>query len=208
VKETKKLSCIIASAKSEVIRGLVDKQPTIEIENVVASATVNEKIDLNHIVKRFSNVDYRPDIFPGLVFRLERPKTAVLIFETGRMVCTGAKSERQARIAVKRVVDMLRRQGITIRNEPIVEIQNIVAYANLNEEVDLERLVYKLNKTMYEPEQFPGAVHRMDDPKVVFLIFSTGKLVCVGAKKEKEVSRAVMKLQKILKENDLIVHRE
>lgn len=208
MKETKKLSCIIASAKSEVIRGLVDKQPTIEIENVVASATVNEKIDLNHIVKRFSNVDYRPDIFPGLVFRLERPKTAVLIFETGRMVCTGAKSERQARIAVKRVVDMLRRQGITIRNEPIVEIQNIVAYANLNEEVDLERLVYKLNKTMYEPEQFPGAVHRMDDPKVVFLIFSTGKLVCVGAKKEKEVSRAVMKLQKILKENDLIVHRE
>jgi len=208
VKETKKLSCIIASAKSEVIRGLMDKQPTIEIENVVASATVNEKINLNYIVKRFSNVDYRPDIFPGLVFRLERPKTAVLIFETGRMVCTGAKSERQARIAVKRVVDMLRRQGITIRNEPIVEIQNIVAYANLNEEVDLERLVYKLNKTMYEPEQFPGAVHRMDDPKVVFLIFSTGKLVCVGAKKEKEVSRAVMKLQKILKENDLIVHRE
>ena len=208
MKETKKLSCIIASAKSEVIRDLVDKQPTIEIENVVASATVNEKIDLNHIVKRFSNVDYRPDIFPGLVFRLERPKTAVLIFETGRMVCTGAKSERQARIAVKRVVDRLRRQGITIRNEPIVEIQNIVAYANLNEEVDLERLVYKLNKTMYEPEQFPGAVHRMDDPKVVFLIFSTGKLVCVGAKKEKEVSRAVMKLQKILKENDLIVHRE
>lgn len=208
MKETKKLSCIIASAKSEVIRGLVDKQPTIEIENVVASATVNEKINLNYIVKRFSNVDYRPDIFPGLVFRLERPKTAVLIFETGRMVCTGAKSERQARIAVKRVVDRLRRQGITIRNEPIVEIQNIVAYANLNEEVDLERLVYKLNKTMYEPEQFPGAVHRMDDPKVVFLIFSTGKLVCVGAKKEKEVSRAVMKLQKILKENDLIVHRE
>ena len=208
MKETKKLSCIIASAKSEVIRGLMDKQPTIEIENVVASATVNEKINLNYIVKRFSNVDYRPDIFPGLVFRLERPKTAVLIFETGRMVCTGAKSERQARIAVKRVVDMLRRQGITIRNEPIVEIQNIVAYANLNEEVDLERLVYKLNKTMYEPEQFPGAVHRMDDPKVVFLIFSTGKLVCVGAKKEKEVSRAVMKLQKILKENDLIVHRE
>ena len=208
MKETKKLSCIIASAKSEVIRGLVDKQPTIEIENVVASATVNEKINLNYIVKRFSNVDYRPDIFPGLVFRLERPKTAVLIFETGRMVCTGAKSERQARIAVKRVVDRLRRQGITIRNEPIVKIQNIVAYANLNEEVDLERLVYKLNKTMYEPEQFPGAVHRMDDPKVVFLIFSTGKLVCVGAKKEKEVSRAVMKLQKILKENDLIVHRE
>jgi len=208
VKETKKLSCIIFSVKSEVIRGLVDKQPIIEIVNVVASATVNEKIDLNYIVKRFSNVDYRPDIFPGLVFRLERPKTAVLIFETGRMVCTGAKSERQAKIAVKRVVDRLRRQGITIRNEPIVEIQNIVAYANLNEEVDLERLVYKLNKTMYEPEQFPGAVHRMDDPRVVFLIFSTGKLVCVGAKKEKEVSRAVMKLQKILKENDLIVHRE
>jgi transcription initiation factor TFIID TATA-box-binding protein len=186
----------------------VGKRPFVEIENIVASASVSQKIDLNSVVKAFPEVDYRPHVFPGLVFRLKRPKTAILIFETGRMVCTGAKSEKEAKLAVKRVVEKLRGHGIPVKNEPVVEIQNIVAYANLNEEVDLERLVYKLRKTIYEPEQFPGAVYRMDDPKVVFLIFSTGKLVCVGAKKEKEVYKAVVKLRRILKESNLMVHRE
>jgi transcription initiation factor TFIID TATA-box-binding protein len=59
---------------------------------------------------------------------------------------------------------------------------------------------------MYEPEQFPGAVFRMDEPKVVFLIFSAGKLVCVGAKKEQDVYVAVDKLQGMLEEQELIFY--
>ncbi|MDH5754991.1 MAG: TATA box-binding protein, partial [Candidatus Bathyarchaeota archaeon] len=76
----------------------------------------------------------------------------------------------------------------------------------LNGEIDLESVVYKLKRIMYEPEQFPGAVYRMEDPKVVFLIFSAGKLVCVGAKKEQQVYDAVNKLQKILEENEVIFY--
>ena len=126
-------------------------------------------------------------MFPGLVFKLKKPKAAILIFRTGKMVYTGAKSEKAAKQAVNKVVRQLRKRGIAVANKPLVKIQNIVASAGLDGEVDLENAVYKLGKTMYEPEQFPGAVHRMDYPKVVLLIFSSGKIVCVGAKKEQEV---------------------
>jgi transcription initiation factor TFIID TATA-box-binding protein len=95
-----------------------------------------------------------------------------------------------------------------IIDKPVVNIQNIVASAALGGEIDLESLVYKLSKVMYEPEQFPGAVFRMNDPKVVFLIFSAGKLVCVGAKKEEQVYDAVDKIQKLLEEKDLIYYPE
>jgi transcription initiation factor TFIID TATA-box-binding protein len=88
-----------------------------------------------------------------------------------------------------------------------VHIQNIVASAVLGGEIDLETVVGKLKRVMYEPEQFPGAVYRLDVPKVVFLLFSAGKLVCVGAKKEQEVYEAVDKLQRILEESELIFYQ-
>jgi transcription initiation factor TFIID TATA-box-binding protein len=185
---------------------LTKRTAFVRIENIVASASLNETIDLNSIVEKFPHVEYRPRVFPGLVFRLKKPKTATLIFSTGKMVCTGAKSEKAAKRAVNKVVRELKKRGIPFNDKPSVQIQNIVASANLGGEIDLESVVYKLRKVMYEPEQFPGAVYRMDKPKVVFLIFSAGKLVCVGAKKEQEVYDAVEELQKILEENELIFY--
>src|SRR3989304_2372728 len=184
------------------------KKPTISIQNIVASVSLNQKIDLQKIVEKFPHTEYNPSVFPGLVFRLKKPKTATLIFGTGKMVCTGAKSEKESRRAVDKVVRELRSEGIPITEKPVVIIQNIVASAALGGEIDLESLVYKLSKVMYEPEQFPGAVFRMDDPQVVFLIFSAGKLVCVGAKKEEQVYAAVDKIQKLLEEKGLIFYPE
>ena len=123
------------------------------------------------------------------------------------MVCTGAKSERQARKAVIKVVNELKRNGIVILGKPEIQIQNIVASAGLGGSIDLEKSTYSLQKTMYEPEQFPGLIYRMVDPKVVILIFATGKLVVTGAKKEAEVSIAVAKLQETLEEKGLITYQ-
>jgi len=184
------------------------RKPSIKIQNIVASAALNQRISLKTIVEKFPHAEYSPKVFPGLVFRLKKPKTATLIFETGKMVCTGAKSEKEAIQAVNKVTKELKNHGIKIVNKPEIKIQNIVASAELNGEIDLENVVYKLKRVMYEPEQFPGAVFRMDEPKVVFLIFSAGKLVCVGAKKEQDVYDAVNKLQVILEENELIFYPE
>jgi transcription initiation factor TFIID TATA-box-binding protein len=181
-------------------------QVKVKIENVVASATLNQKIDLNAVVKGYPNVEYRPEQFPGLVFRLKRPKTATLIFNSGKMVCTGAKSEKEARRAVMRVIKELKRSGIVIVGKPELKIQNIVASANLGGIIDLEKSAYTLGKTMYEPEQFPGLIYRMDYPKVVILLFASGKLVCTGAKKEEDVYKAVENLQKKLEKEKLIYY--
>jgi transcription initiation factor TFIID TATA-box-binding protein len=178
----------------------------INIENVVASATLNQKVDLNAVVKGYPGVEYRPEQFPGLVFRLKRPKTATLIFSSGKMVCTGAKSEKESRRAVMKVIKELKRGGIIIISKPELKIQNIVASGILGGLIDLEKAAFTLGKTMYEPEQFPGLIYRMEEPKVVILLFASGKLVCTGAKHEQDVYDAVEKLHVLLEEKDLIFY--
>ena len=142
-------------------------KPIVSIENVVASATVNQKMDLNDITRKFPDVEYHPEQFPGLVFRIRSPKTATLIFSSGKMVCTGAKSEAMSRTAVKPVVDNLRKGDIKVKKHAFVTIQNIVASINLGGRIHLEQAARTLPRSMYEPEQFPGLIHRMLDPKTV-----------------------------------------
>jgi len=181
-------------------------KPIISVVNVVSSASIDQKMDLVGITKKFPDVEYHPDVFPGLVFRLKNPKTATLIFRTGKMVCTGAKSEELSIVAVNNVVKKLRKAKIKIKKDAVVTIQNIVSSINLGGKVNLEQAARTLPRSMYEPEQFPGLIHRMLDPKTVILIFASGKLVCVGAKKEAEVYRSVHNLHSLLEEKNLMVY--
>ena len=161
---------------------------------------------MNAIVKGYPGVEYRPERFPGLVIKLKKPKTATLIFRTGKMVCTGAKSEKESRRAVTAVVKGLKKAGIIIINKPDLKVVNIVASVRLGGKIDLEKAVSTLGKAMYEPEQFPGLIYRMDEPKVVILIFASGNLVCTGATKEQDIHDAVHKLHRILEEQQLIFY--
>lgn len=181
-------------------------EPTIKIENVVASVTLFQRLDLSQIQRSFPDVEYKPAQFPGLVFRLQKPKTATLIFSSGKMVCTGAESEEESIKAVKTVVKLLKKEGFLIKEEPQIEIQNIVASVDLHGRIDLERAAAELENVMYEPEQFPGLIYRMEQPKVVILMFASGKLVCTGAKYEREVYEAVQKLREILEEKNLLMY--
>jgi len=180
--------------------------PIIEIVNVVASASIDQKLDLNKIQKKFPDVEYNPQLFPGAVFRLKSPKTATLLFSTGKMVCTGSRSEEMAVKAVNTVVQKLRKEGIKIKKNAVVIVQNIVSSINLGGKVHLEKAARTLPRSMYEPEQFPGVIHRMIDPKTVILIFSSGKLVCTGAKTEKDVYRSVNQLHSLLEEKNLMIY--
>ncbi|MFQ5573864.1 MAG: TATA-box-binding protein [Nitrosopumilaceae archaeon] len=183
-------------------------KPIISIENVVASASVDQRIDLNEVTEKFPDTEYHPEQFPGLVFRLKTPRTATLIFRTGKMVCTGAKSEDMAIKAVRTVVQKLRKGGIKIKKDAIIVVQNIVAAINLGGKIHLERAARVLPRSMYEPEQFPGLIHRMLDPKTVILLFASGKLVCTGAKKEVDVYRSVHNLHSLLEEKELMIYNE
>jgi len=185
---------------------LVITKPIIDIVNVVASATIDQELDLNEITKKFPDTEYHPEQFPGLVFRLKNPKTATLIFRTGKMVCTGSKSSDLAKKSVKIVVQKLRKGGIKIKKDAVVTVQNIVSSINLGGKIHLEKAARTLPRSMYEPEQFPGVIHRMVDPKTVILIFASGKLVCTGAKTEKDVHRSVNNLHSMLEEKGLMIY--
>ena len=185
---------------------MVFTKPIIEIVNVVASATIDQKLDLIKIQKEFPDVEYHPEQFPGAVFRLKTPKTATLLFSTGKMVCTGSKSEEMAVKAVNLVVEKLRKGGIKIKKDAVVTVQNIVSSINLGGRIHVERAARTLPRSMYEPEQFPGVIHRMLDPKTVILLFASGKLVCTGAKTEKDVYRSVNNLHSMLEEKDLMIY--
>ena len=183
-------------------------KPVVKIENVVACASLKHRIDLSAVVKAFPMVSYRPERFPGLVFKLKKPRTTILIFSTGKMVCTGARSERDAVRALRKVVRTLNGGGIIINGKLEIEITNIVATASLGGTIDLLQLyeseVGMRGRITYEPEQFPGLIYRMNNPKVVILLFTSGKLVCTGARKEEDVHQAVNNLRQKLEENDLI----
>ena len=176
----------------------------VEIQNVVAVASLGQKMDLIAIMKIFRNVEYRPKRFPGLVFKLKQPKTTTLIFRTGKMVCTGAKSEKMAKSAVRKVVRELRKEGFIIRGIQKIEIVNIVGTADIGGGVDLEIMADTLDNVMYEPEMFPGLIYRMEEPKVVILLFRSGKMVLTGGKREDQVHEAAEKIVSILSENELL----
>ena len=177
----------------------------VKIQNVVASANLYQKIDLISIMKVFWNVDYKPKRFPGLVFRLKRPKTATLIFGSGKMVCTGAKSVKMAKRAVRKVVRELKNAGIIILRRPEITIQNVVATAEMGGRIDLEMGGDIMENVMYEPEQFPGLIYRMVEPKVVILLFHSGKSVITGARSAKEAQEAAEKVRASLRDNHLIM---
>jgi transcription initiation factor TFIID TATA-box-binding protein len=171
----------------------------IKIENVVASASLNVPIKLEKLVSNLDNVEYEPEQFPGLVLRLKDPKAAALIFSSGKVVCTGAKSPKDSKLVIAKIVTKMNKIGIKIPSGYRVQLENIVASAKLNRELNLNNIAFSLENTEYEPEQFPGLVYRMDNPRVTFLLFGSGKIICTGGRSIEDVKKAVSKIDRRLK---------
>jgi len=172
-----------------------------KIQNVVATVImeITEKIDLTIISRKYEDVEYNPERFPGLIMRIKEPKATFLIFTTGKMVITGLRRADEASPGVKKVVKYLKKAGINVSN-PEITIQNIVASGDLHTYIDLNMAAIVMENVMYEPEVFPGVIYRMQDPKTVFLLFSTGKVVCTGEKNKEIVREAFFKLYHELRE--------
>ena len=174
----------------------------IKIENVVASASLEVPVKLEKLVANLDGIEYEPEQFPGLVMRLKDPKAAALIFSSGKIVCTGAKSPKDAKLVIAKIVKRMNRLGMKIPKNYKVQLENIVASAKLDRELNLNNIAFTLENTEYEPEQFPGLVKRIDDPRVTFLLFSSGKIICTGGRSIQDVKRAVAKADKKLRNID------
>ena len=172
---------------------------SITIQNVVASASLETEIPLEKIATTLENTEYNPEQFPGLVLRIKEPKVSTLIFSSGNIVCTGAKSSKMVKDAVDKIVTELRKTKIKIKDDTKIKIQNIVASGNFNINLNLDNLAFNLESAEYEPEQFPGLVYKVPDSHITFLLFGTGKFVCTGSKNKKELCTTVESLLKTLK---------
>lgn len=181
-------------------------KPTYQVVNIVASVRfdIEKLVDLNLIAMSNKNIEYNPDTFPGLILRLQKPKSTILVFSTGKLVLTGLKKEKDVRPITQKVIKIIERSGAVIKSEPEIKIQNIVASGDLNLKLNLDLMSISLERALYEPEVFPGLIYRMKEPKVVFLIFASGKIVCVGAKSEDDVKVAVQNLLNEIQELDFV----
>jgi transcription initiation factor TFIID TATA-box-binding protein len=182
--------------------------PEIIVENIVASTSFADKLDLDVIAQSLEEAEYEPEQFPGLVYRLSDPKTATLLFRSGKANCTGAKNVEDVKKTIDIIADKLRKLGVEVYKDKDLKIviQNIVAISDLGTELNLNEVAMGLGleNVEYEPEQFPGLVYRIRDPKVAMLLFGSGKIVCTGARQTEDVSKAVEKLSEELTSLDLI----
>lgn len=172
----------------------------VEIENIVASTTLADSLDLDAISLILEGAEYEPEQFPGLIYRLNKPKTAMLIFRSGKANCTGGKNLEDVKVTVKTVIERLDRAGIPVYKDPKITVQNMVAVYDLEAELNLNAIAISLGleNVEYEPEQFPGLVYRVEEPRVVMLLFGSGKVVCTGAKKVEDIEKAIEILKREL----------
>ncbi|MFQ5648051.1 MAG: TATA-box-binding protein [Candidatus Aenigmatarchaeota archaeon] len=176
------------------------KEFQVKVENVVVFVSLGKKIPLLKISTKLEKAEYSPESFPGIVYRVREPRAATLIFSSGKIVCTGAKSPELARKAVHKVVADMRKLGIRLPKTFRISVENIVASTQIEikRKLNLERISFELENVEYEPEQFPGLVCRISEPRVAFLVFGSGKIICTGARNIEDIHTALAKLKKKL----------
>jgi transcription initiation factor TFIID TATA-box-binding protein len=180
-----------AAQKKESKQADFDPHKNITVVNIVVSSSLEHDIPLEKMAATLSNTEYNPEQFPGLVIRIKDPKTSALIFSSGNIVCTGARSLEKVDESIKKIIESLEKIGIKIKIKPKINVQNIVASGSIGRDLNLNTLAMKLDNTEYEPEQFPGLVYKLMEAKATFLLFSNGKIVCTGTKSEEMVHKAI-----------------
>ena len=188
-----------AAKSKESIKGTEPAKRDIQIVNIVVSTSLEHDIPLEKMAATLSNTEYNPEKFPGLVIRIREPKTSALIFSSGKVVCTGARTLEKVEESLQQIIKSLEKINIKIKIKPKINVQNIVASGSVGMDLNLNVLAMKLENTEYEPEQFPGLVYKLPQAKATFLLFSNGKIVCTGTKSEEQVNDAVDKLIENLK---------
>ncbi len=161
----------------------------LNVENVVASVSLGQPIDLYALVNKNPYLRYEPEKFPAIQLRFVNPRVTILIFSSGKAVIAGARSEEDVRRSSRNLASFLKKNGVVLKREPKVTINNVVASFSLGERIDLERLGMALKGAVYEPEEFPGLIYR--NYGVVFIMFSSGKAICTGSKNEVQAVQAV-----------------
>jgi transcription initiation factor TFIID TATA-box-binding protein len=171
----------------------------LKIENVVASIDLHGPIDIERVAKELDPIRYDPSIFPGAAYKMESLGVTFLIFNSGKLVCTGAKNLKTIQTATEELKQTLERMGMKFKGEPEITVQNVVAAGDIGlGQMELDEVALTLPNVEYEPEISPGVVYRVKNSRMTMLIFNSGKVVVSGAKDENDITRAVEELKRDL----------
>ncbi|KAL8692839.1 MAG: hypothetical protein Q9218_002222 [Villophora microphyllina] len=170
------------------------------LQNIVATVNLDCRLDLKTIALHARNAEYNPKRFAAVIMRIREPKTTALIFASGKMVVTGAKSEDDSKLASRKYARIIQKLGFNAKFTDF-KIQNIVGSCDIKFPIRLEGLASRHHHfSSYEPELFPGLIYRMIQPKIVLLIFVSGKIVLTGAKVREEIYRAFEMIYPVLQD--------
>ncbi|XP_040567492.1 uncharacterized protein Tbp [Lepeophtheirus salmonis] len=179
--------------------GSMDPGIVPQLQNIVSTVSLGCKLDLKKIALHARNAEYNPKRFAAVIMRIREPRTTALIFSSGKMVCTGAKSEEDSRLAARKYARIVQKLGFPAKFKDF-KIQNMVGSCDVKFPIRLEGLVLTHSQfSSYEPELFPGLIYRMVRPRIVLLIFVSGKVVLTGAKVRQEIYEAFDNIYPILK---------
>ncbi len=173
------------------------KYETLKIENIVASGAIADSIDLEVISQNIENCELNTKRFPGAVYRMDKPKIASLIFSSGKVVLTGIRDNQSLEEGLRLIINKMKENGVPCYDEPRVAVTNIVCSYDIGSKINLNKVVMTLNleNIEYEPEQFPGLVYRIAEPKIVALLFSSGKIILTGGKNMEDIKAGLSFLE-------------
>ncbi|MBN1941426.1 MAG: TATA-box-binding protein [Candidatus Diapherotrites archaeon] len=173
-----------------------------QIVNLVASASLNATLDLYNLAVAIPNIEYEPEQFPGAILKLKEPKVSMLLFKNGKVICSGASSEREISLGIRKASKLIHgvQKNVKIQKRVTYQVVNLVATANINQTLDLFQTALKLDNVEYEPEQFPGAILRINEPKLTLLLFKNGKMIVAGAKKETLLKKGLNVATKLIRQ--------
>ena len=190
----------------------------LRIVNVVSMVDLGCQLNLSDIAKSCKNSEYNPVRLNAVIMRIKEPKSVALIFNSGKMVCAGAKNEEDSKTAAKKFAKTVKKlvNQVIFKNFRII---NMVATCDFKFRIHLTKLnseiSYKLRKTLnskelekkisYEPQIFPGLIYHMDKPKLAVLVFSSGKVNFVGIKERDDAFEALKNIQPFIQKYKIVI---
>lgn len=168
-----------------------DAEFEVKIQNIVAFTDLGTKISLEKVLQKLENTEYQPEQFPGLIYRMQSPRASALVFSQGKIVCTGTKSMDALKEAMEQIVKNLSSVGFRLPQKYTTTVENIVASSAIDADLNLDEIAFQLENSEYEPEQFPGLVYRISQPRVAFLLFKSGRIIITGGRTIAEIHEAL-----------------
>lgn len=178
----------------------------MDVSNIVGMVDLAENFDLNKLYIELENTSFEPEQFSGLVYRSKSPEGTVILFKSGKAICTGAKDQKSVELIISELVNKLRFLDIKIKKNFKVQIKNMVFTRTLEKSINLAKvaLSFGLEEVEYEPKDFPGLIYRIEEPRATFILFESGKIICTGSESTELAEKAYGLLEKKLKRNKII----